>query len=79
MNGTTTEMVASSWIEALGGVSLCCILRTPPAFCAQPASAVVITNTTTPANAKHPCWIFMLFPPGSEPRERGIGATVGVV
>ena len=79
MNGTTVETVASSWIDALGGVSLCCILRMPPAFCAQPASAVAITNATTPANAKHPFRIFMLFPPSSEPRGRGIGATVGVV
>ena len=26
-------------------------------------SAIAITNATTPANAKHPFWIFMLFPP----------------
>ena len=63
MNGTATETVASSWIDALGGVSMCWIFRTPPAFCAQPAPAVAITNATTPANAKHPFWIFMLFPP----------------
>ena len=34
MNGTATDTVASSWIEALGGVSMCWIFSTPPDFCA---------------------------------------------
>ena len=32
MNGMTAEKVASSWIEALGGESMCWILSTPPDF-----------------------------------------------
>ena len=38
MNGTATDTVASSWIEALGGVSMCWILSTPPDFCAAAGS-----------------------------------------
>src|ERR1700761_6218870 len=37
MNGTTVELVASSWIEALGGLSRWYILRMPPGFCAKAA------------------------------------------
>jgi hypothetical protein len=32
MKGTAADTVASSWIEALGGVSMCWILSTPPDF-----------------------------------------------
>ena len=53
MNGTATETVASSWIEALGGVSMCWILRMPPAFCAHAAPAVTTVDATTQPNAKH--------------------------
>ena len=35
MNGTATETVASSWIEALGGVSMCWIFSIPPDFWAD--------------------------------------------
>src|SRR5688572_19708411 len=34
MNGTTVEVVDSSWIEALGGLSWKYIRRMPPLFCA---------------------------------------------
>src|SRR5262245_11654768 len=61
MNGTTVETVASSWMEALGGVSMCWILSTPPGFCAQPACA---TTTIAAAIATtNPIRAFMLFPP----------------
>jgi C4-dicarboxylate-specific signal transduction histidine kinase len=36
MNGTATETVASSWMEALGGVSMCWMRKVPPLFCAHP-------------------------------------------
>src|ERR1700704_88497 len=39
MKGTATDTVASSWIEALGGVSMCWILSTPPDFCAATGAA----------------------------------------
>ena len=39
MNGTATETVASSWIEALGGVSMCWIFSTPPDFWAAAGAA----------------------------------------
>ena len=39
MNGMTAEKVASSWIEALGGVSMCWIFSTPPDFWASPGHA----------------------------------------
>jgi hypothetical protein len=35
MNGITVELVASSWIEALGGLSRWYIFSTPPLFCAS--------------------------------------------
>ena len=35
MNGSTVELVASSWIEALGGLSRWYIFSTPPLFCAS--------------------------------------------
>jgi len=60
MNGTATDTVASSWIEALGGVSMCWIFSTPPYFCAHPAPVGATTAATTKINAKHPFGIFML-------------------
>src|SRR5262245_17190350 len=56
MNGTTDEIVASSWIDALGGVSMCWILRTPPCFWAD-APLAATANATTPAKAKHSFFI----------------------
>ena len=53
MNGTAVETVASSWIEALGGVSICWIFRMPPAFCASAGSAIPTANAITPTNTKH--------------------------
>ena len=35
MKGTTVEVVASSWIEVLGGLSAKYILSVPPLFCAE--------------------------------------------
>jgi hypothetical protein len=53
MNGTATETVASSWIEALGGVSICWIFSTPPVFWAQVAFAIASPVTTTLIKARH--------------------------
>ena len=39
MNGTTVEVVASSWIEALGGLSWKYIRSMPPLFCASAGAA----------------------------------------
>jgi hypothetical protein len=48
MNGTTVEVVASSWIEALGGLSWKYIRRMPPLFCACAPDAAPSANA--PAN-----------------------------
>jgi len=48
MNGTTVEVVASSWIEALGGLSWKYIRRIPPLFCAS--APVAAPSATAPAN-----------------------------
>src|SRR5882724_8853870 len=63
MNGTAVETVASSWIEALGGVSMCWILRIPPDFWAHPGLAVTTMPAAKAAKSNHPVRIFMLFPP----------------
>ena len=39
MKGMTVEIVASSWIEALGGLSRWLTRRVPPAFCADAGAA----------------------------------------
>src|SRR5215813_4436998 len=41
MNGWLTEIVDSSWIEALGGLSRWEILRVPPCFCAKLGTAAM--------------------------------------
>ena len=41
MNGWFTEMVDSSWIEALGGLSRCEMRSVPPDFCAKAGTAPV--------------------------------------
>src|ERR1700743_1665479 len=46
MNGTGTDTVASSRIDALGGLSMCWILSTPPCFWANAG------NATRDANAR---------------------------
>src|SRR5215471_10252457 len=43
--GITTEIVPSSWIDILAGLSRCAMRKMPPAFCAQ-ASDDANTNTT---------------------------------
>src|SRR5262245_16495108 len=63
MNGTAVETVASSWIEALGGVSMCWILRMPPDFCAHPLLAVVIAAANTASGISQPLRVFIWFPP----------------
>src|SRR5918993_2094452 len=71
MNGTAVEIVASSWIEALGGVSMCWILRTPPDFCAQ-AEPVANSAAAKAAGMNHPVRIFMLFPPMRRANGHGV-------
>ena len=39
MKGMTVEIVASSWIEALGGLSRWVTRSVPPAFCADAGAA----------------------------------------
>src|SRR6185437_928993 len=52
MNVLTTEIVASSWIEALGGFSRWEMRRVPPAFWANDGDAAVTkTARLTAANA----------------------------
>ena len=71
MNGTAVETVASSWIEALGGVSMCWILRIPPGFCAQ-ADPVANSAAAKAAGMNHPVRIFMLFPPMRRANGHGV-------
>src|SRR4030095_15431608 len=72
MNGTAVETVASSWIEALGGVSMCWILRTPPGFCAQADPVVATSAAANAAGMSHPVRIFMLFPPMRRANGHGV-------
>src|SRR5450631_2310206 len=44
MKGITVEIVASSWIEALGGLSRWVTLSVPPAFCADTGAALAATK-----------------------------------
>src|SRR5262245_4544173 len=71
MNGTATDTVASSWIEALGGVSMCWILRIPPGFCAQ-AEPVANQATASAAQTNRPVRIFILFPPMHRANKHGV-------
>ena len=72
MNGTAVEIVASSWIEALGGVSMCWMRSTPPDFWAQPGPAVTLNAVTTLSNAYHEIRLFMFV--SSRPRGRAVTA-----
>ena len=45
MNGMTVEMVASSWIDALGGLSRWVTCRVPPAFWAWAIGPPAATNS----------------------------------
>ena len=49
MNGWTTEIVASSWIEALGGLSRWEIFRVPPCFWAKAGTAANMNAARVPA------------------------------
>ena len=49
MKGTATETVASSWMEALGGVSMCSIFRIPPDFWAKLGNATTLNAAATAA------------------------------
>src|SRR5260221_1595309 len=54
MNGWLTEIVDSSWIEALGGLSRWEIFRVPPCFWAKAGTAVNMNAARLPAaNATH--------------------------
>ena len=44
MKGITVEMVASSWIEALGGLSRWVTRSVPPDFCADAGAALATTK-----------------------------------
>src|SRR6266508_1475106 len=79
MYGTAVETVASSWIEGLGGMSMCWILRTPPRFCAQAALAVAVNDAAATSTAIHPIRIFILVPPFCEPRALARLGTTGDV
>ena len=48
MNGSTVELVASSWIEALGGLSRWYIFSTPPLFCASATPELKTRAATRP-------------------------------
>ena len=51
MNGITVELVASSWIDPLGGLSRWNIFRTPPGFWARAAPVEQTRDvTSTPAS-----------------------------
>ena len=60
MNGTATETVASSWIEALGGESMCWILSTPPAFWAAAGLATASASSAMMQPKRLP-WVFIGF------------------
>src|SRR5882757_8751143 len=60
MKGITVEMVASSWIEALGGLSRWVTLSVPPAFCADAGTALAATTRAAIEAAMNPR---ILFPP----------------
>src|SRR4051794_34698436 len=71
ITGTTTEYVASSWIDMLAGLSQCWTFRTPPYFCAiAGAAAAVAAHTTHPRTARRLLLIGFL-PLRSAPWEQG--------
>ena len=51
MNGWLTEIVDSSWIEALGGLSRWEIRSVPPCFCAKLGAAAIMKATEVPATS----------------------------
>jgi hypothetical protein len=59
MNGTATDTVASSWIEALGGVSMCWMRSTPPDFCAL-AGLATASASATAMQAIRPLSVFIV-------------------
>src|SRR5713226_7198335 len=60
MKGITVEIVASSWIEALGGLSRWVTRSVPPAFCANAGAALAATTRAAIEAAMNPR---ILFPP----------------
>src|SRR6185312_11894702 len=59
MNAAGTDTVASSWIEALGGLSMCWIFSTPPCFWAS--AGPPSTNAATAAsNATRPLRVLIV-------------------
>src|SRR6266851_6260197 len=59
MKGITVEIVASSWIEALGGLSRWVTRSVPPAFCADAGALAATTRAAIEAAMKPR----ILFPP----------------
>src|ERR1700710_3052591 len=59
MNAAGTDTVASSWIDALGGLSICWILRIPPDFWAD-AGPANTTAAMAASKAKRPLWVFIV-------------------
>ena len=60
MNGMFTEIVASSWIEALGGLSRWDMRSVPPCFCAKAGADRTTAATTPPAMVARRLRIFIL-------------------
>ncbi len=58
MNGTATDTVASSWIEALGGESMCWILSTPPVFWAA-AGLATASASMVMRQPRRPLWLYI--------------------
>src|SRR6185437_13896373 len=60
MNGITTEAVPSSWIEALGGLSICSMCSVPPCFWAwagvhkRSVSTKAVASRATPSPRPSP-------------------------
>src|SRR6476469_9862970 len=69
MNGWLTEMVDSSWIEALGGLSRCEMRNVPPAFWAKAGRAATTQAADDAARIAKRKRIFIFLP--DDERERG--------
>ena len=65
MKGTATDTVASSWIDALGGVSMCWIFSTPPAFWLQPLPGISSSAAVAAAVVKRQTRAIISSPPRS--------------
>ena len=52
MKAITTDDVPSSWIDGLGGESICGTVRIPPRFCATAGPAAIKTSAIPHAAAR---------------------------